>query len=512
MTARDLPEGWRRVHLVGIGGIAMSGLARLLVARGATVTGSDAVESRRLASLRALGIPITVGNGPDSFDASRLDGVELVVVAPAVPTDDPELAEARRRELRVLTRSAALAGLMAGHRGVAVAGSHGKTTVAMMLTAALQACGEDPTFAVGGDPGEAGSHTHAGSSELMVVEADEDVGAFWQLQPYGAVLTGVAAEHLDHYRTMPALAASFATFLRRVDPGGFLVACVDDTAGWALATAAADHADRWRRPGGPDGRPADAAAHSTTDGQGTAGAGRPWLTGYGFGPSADVRLVAEEISIAGTSAEVVVHGVRLGRLSLRVPGRHHLLDAAAALAAGIALGAPPAGLLAGLAEFAGVRRRFQPLGSAGGVRVVDDYANHPDRVAAAVEAARAAAGGGRVVVAFQPHLYSRTALLADRFGAALGSADAVVVMDVYGAGEQPEPGAGGARVAAATRAGAARAGAARVVYEPSWSAVPGVLMDLARPGDLVMTLGAGDVTQVGPELLRLLAERSALPG
>ncbi|ABW14456.1 UDP-N-acetylmuramate--alanine ligase [Parafrankia sp. EAN1pec] len=499
MTARDLPEGWRRVHLVGIGGIAMSGLARLLVARGATVSGSDAVESRRLASLRALGVPVTVGNGPDRFDASRLDGVELVVVAPAVPGDDLELAEARRRELRVLTRSAALAGLMAGHRGVAVAGSHGKTTVAMMLTAALQACGADPTFAVGGDPGEAGSHTHAGSSELMVVEADEDAGAFWQLQPYGAVLTGVAAEHLDHYRTMPALAASFATFLRRVDPGGFLVACVDDAAGWALATAAADHADRWRRAGA-------SASASAPDG------GRPWLTGYGFGPSADVRLVAEEISIAGTSAEVVVHGVRLGRLSLRVPGRHHLLDAAAALAAGIALGAPPAGLLAGLTEFAGVRRRFESLGSAGGVRVVDDYANHPDRVAAAVEAARAAAGGGRVVVAFQPHLYSRTALLADRFGAALGSADAVVVMDVYGAGEQPEPGAGGARVAAATRSGAARVGAARVVYEPSWSAVPGVLMDLARPGDLVMTLGAGDVTQVGPELLRLLAERSALPG
>ncbi len=425
----------------------MSGLARLLVARGATVSGSDAVESRRLASLRALGVPVTVGTGPRGFDAARLDGVELVVVAPAVPGDDPELVEARRRELRVLTRSAALAGLMAGHRGVAVAGSHGKTTVAMMLTAALQACGEDPTFAVGGDPGEAGSHTHAGGSELMVVEADEDAGAFWQLQPHGVVLTGVAAEHLDHYRTMPALAASFATFLRRVDPDGFLVACVDDAAGWALATAAAEHADRWRRAGGvgPGG-----------GGVGPDG-GRPWLTGYGFGPSADVRLVAEQISIAGTSAEVVVHGVRLGRLSLRVPGRHHLLDAAAALAAGIALGA----LLAGLAEFAGVRRRFESLGSAGGVRVVDDYANHPDRVAAAVEAARAAAGGGRVVVAFQPHLYSRTALLADRFGAALGSADAVVVMDVYGAGEQPEPGAGGARVAAATRAGAARAEAAR---------------------------------------------------
>ncbi|OAA28651.1 UDP-N-acetylmuramate--L-alanine ligase [Frankia sp. EI5c] len=491
MTARDLPEGWRRVHLVGIGGVAMSGLARLLVARGALVSGSDAVESRRLAPLRALGIPVTVGRDPAGADVGqRLDGVDLVVVAPAVRPDDPELAEARRRELRVLTRSAALAGLMQGHRGVAVAGSHGKTTVAMMLTAALQACGEDLTFAVGGDPGEAGSHTHAGSSDLMVVEADEDGGAFWQLQPHGAVLTGVAAEHLDWYRTTPALHASFATFLSRVDPDGFLVACVDDEAGWALATAAARSRPTRTGPGGGSG--------------GGPGGRSPWLTGYGFGPAADVRIVAAETSPAGTSAQIVVRGVRLGRLSLRVPGRHHLLDATAALATGLALGAAADGLLTGLASFAGVRRRFEPVGSAGGVRVVDDYANHPDRVAAAIATAREQAGGGRVVVAFQPHLYSRTALLAEQLGAAIRSADVVVVMDVYGGAEPPEPGAGGARVAAA-----ARGGHAQVVYEPSWSAVPGLLMDRARPGDLVLTLGAGDVTQIGPELLRLLAPSPA---
>ncbi|MCK9900477.1 UDP-N-acetylmuramate--L-alanine ligase [Parafrankia colletiae] len=486
MVARDLPDGWRRVHLVGIGGVAMSGLARLLVARGAVVSGSDAVESRQLATLRALGIPITVGRDPAAVDPARFDGVELVVVAPAVRLDDPQLAEARRRELRILTRSAALAGLMQGHRGVAVAGSHGKTTVAMMLTAALQAGGEDLTFAVGGDPGEAGSHTHAGSSDLMVVEAEEEGAAFWQLQPHGAVLTGVAPEHLDYYRTVPALRASFATFLHRIEPAGFLVACVDDEAGWALATAAARDA---------------AAALAPGDGA----AGRPsWLIGYGFGPSADVRLSAVEISPARTSAQVVAHGVPLGRMVLKVPGRHHLLDGAAALATGLALGARPEGLLTGLASFAGVRRRFEPLGSARGVRVVDDYANHPDRVAAAIATARALAGGGRVVVAFQPHLYTRTALLAEDFGAALRPADVVVVMDVYGGAQRPEPGAGGARVASA-----ARGGTAEVFYEPSWSAVPGVLLDRAAPGDLVLTLGAGDVTQIGPELLRLLAGRTS---
>ncbi|WP_091283567.1 UDP-N-acetylmuramate--L-alanine ligase [Parafrankia irregularis] len=495
--ARDLPEGWRRVHLVGIGGVAMSGLARLLVARGAVVSGSDAVESRQLAQLRALGVPVTVGRDPAGFDPGGLDGVDLVVVAPAVPAEDPELAEARRRELRILTRSAALAGLMQGHRGVAVAGSHGKTTVAMMLTAALQACGEDPTFAVGGDPGEAGSQTHAGSSDLMIVEADEDGGAFWQLQPHGAVLTGAADEHLDFYRTVPALRASFATFLHRVEPDGFLVACVDDEAAWSLATEAARQAARATEAAG-------AGLGAGTGGAGRSGGRGPWLTGYGFGPSADLRIVAAEVSTAGTSAEIIAHGVRLGRMSLRVPGRHHLLDAAAALATGLALGAPADGLLAGLASFAGVRRRFEPLGSAAGVRVVDDYANHPDRVTAAISTARALASGGRVVVAFQPHLYSRTALLAERLGEALRSADSVVVMDVYGAAQAPEPGAGGARVALAARGGQAEVG-----YEPSWSAVPGQLMDRARPGDVVLTLGAGDVTQIGPELLRLLTARAA---
>jgi UDP-N-acetylmuramate--alanine ligase len=471
VTVVPLPAEFHTVHLVGIGGAGMSGLARLLLRRGATVSGSDAKDSRRLAALRALGARVALGHDPSYVGDAR-----TLVFSGAIPDGNPEVVEARRRGLRVMPRAAALAGVMAGMRGVAVAGTHGKTTTTSMMTVALQACGLDPSFVIGGDLNEAGSNAHAGSGDIFVAEADESDGAFLYLAPFGAIVTNVEPEHLDHYRTSEAVTAAFERFAERLPAGGFLIACADDPGSARLAALAR------ARPGGPR------------------------VTTYGEAADADVRVDLPMVSWGRSACEIVARGRRLGDLTLRVPGRHNLVNAAGALAAGLALGLPPASLLAGLAGFTGVRRRFEPKGEVAGVRVVDDYANHPTKVATVLRTAREVADGGRVIVAFQPHQYSRTAAFAAELGAALGLADAVVVMDVFGGGEDPLPGVSGAAVAAAVPLpdGAA-------VYEPSWSAVAGRVISFASPGDLALTVGAGDVTLLGPELLRTLAEHESVP-
>ncbi len=472
VTAPALPDEFDRVHLVGIGGAGMSGLARLLMRRGASVSGSDARDTRRLAALRALGAVVTVGHDPDHLGDAR-----TLIVSQAIPDGNPEVEAARRRGLRVVSRSAALAALMRGTRGLAVAGTHGKTTTSLMVTVALQACGADPSFVIGSDINEAGSNAHAGTGEIFVAEADESDGGFLLLAPSGAIVTNVEADHLDYYQRPEDVEAAFARFVDGVDPNGFVVACADDP-GAALLVAALRERER-------DGGKA------------------PRVTTYGESVDAHVRVELPMVSAAGSTCEVVVRGRRLGELSLRVPGRHNLHNAAGAPAAGLELGLPAAGLLEGLAGFAGARRRFETKGTAGGIRVIDDYANHPTKVVSVLRAARDIVDGGNVVVAFQPHLYSRTAAFAAEFGAALGLADAVVVMDVFGAGEQQIPGVSGASVAAQVPLPAGR-----VVYEPSWSAAADQVAAFTRPGDLVLTVGAGDVTLLGGELLRVLAERA----
>jgi UDP-N-acetylmuramate--alanine ligase len=468
VTGSPLPAELRRVHLVGMGGAGMSGIARILLARGAQVSGSDAKDSRRLAGLRALGATVTIGHS-----AAAVGDVASLVVSGVIPPGNAELLEAHRRGINVISRTATLAKLMAGSRGLAVAGTHGKTTTTSMVTVALQSCGVDPSFTIGGDLNEAGSNAHAGSGRVFVAEADENKGAFLQLAPQGAVVANVEAEHLDHYRTAGAVTAAFEAFVTRIEAGGFVVLCADDVGAAALAAPA-------RRAG-------------------------VRVTTYGERADADLRLSGVRLSGRGSTAEIDLRGERLGTVSMQVPGRHNLLNAAAALAAGIELGLPDGCLRAGLATFTGVRRRFEPKGAVGGVRVVDDYANHPTKIRAVLDAARLAADGGRVIVAFQPHLYSRTGTFARQLGEALGLADAVVVMDVFGAAEEPLPGISGATVAATVPLPADL-----VVYEPSWSAAADRLAELARPGDLVLTIGAGDVTLLGPELLRVLDERSAL--
>jgi UDP-N-acetylmuramate--alanine ligase len=460
------------VHFVGIGGAGMSGIARIMLARGVPVSGSDAKDSATLADLRDRGATVYIGH-----DAANVGPQVLtVVVSTAIRVTNPELVEAGRRGLQVLRRAAALAAVMAGRRRVAVAGTHGKTSTTTMLTVAVQACGADPSYAIGGDLAGtgpyAGSNAHDGSGELFIAEADESDGSFLLLSPDAAVVTNVEADHLDQHGTAAAVAAIFERFAARVAPDGVLVSCADDPGAQRLAAVAAALPRRVRR--------------------------------YGEAAAADLRLVDIEVSATGTEYTAVLAGQPAGRVRLPVTGRHMALNSAAALLTGLELGLPFAGMVAGLAGYGGVRRRFELKGAAAGVRVYDDYAHHPTEVAAQLRAARTVAGTGRLVVGFQPHLYSRTAAFAAEFGTALGLADEVVVLDVFGAREDPLPGVTGELVAAAVPLPAGR-----VRFEPSRAAVAAALADRAGPGDLVVTMGAGDVTQLGPDVLALLTARAA---
>ena len=468
-----------RVHLIGIGGAGMSAVATLLVAHGVPVSGSDARGGPVLDSLRAIGVDAVEGH-----DAQHVDEVDTVVVSSAIRASNVELTRASERGVRILHRSEALAVLMHGRRTVAVAGAHGKSTTSAMIAVALAHAGLDPSFAIGatvpGVPGAIGG-ARAGRGDVLVAEADESDGSFLNYSPEIAVVTNVEPDHLDNYGDAAAFESAFLAFAHRVPPTGWLVACADDDGAWRLAETA-------RREG------------------------RQVLT-YGFARDADTRLHGFETrpgpdprTVLGLGTDIPVLAERVGtrleqHLELAVPGEHNALNAAAAWSVCRLLGVSSEAAAAGLAAFRGTGRRFDERGIVGGVRVVDDYAHHPTEVAALLRAARSVASGGRVLVLFQPHLYSRTRIFAAEFARALQLADAVVVTDVYAAREDPQPGVTGALITDRIPADvgamfvADRAEAARAVA------------GLARPGDLVLTVGAGDVTELGPAILALLRER-----
>ncbi len=453
-----------RVHLVGIGGAGMSGIARILLARGAQVSGSDAKDSRTVLALRAQGAAIAVGHAGANLDQLP-GGPTAVVVSTAIREDNPELVEARARGTVVLRRAEALAALMLDHRVACVAGTHGKTSTTSMLTVALQHCRMDPSFAIGGDLNESGANAHQGTGGVFVAEADESDGSFLHFSPSVAVVTNVEADHLDHHGTVEAYVAVFDSFLERIQADGVLIACADDAGSAALAERAAKLGIRVRTYG------------RTATGPGS------------------VRLVDYRPADSGGVARVELDG-EVVDVRVAVPGEHMAGNAIAALVAALELGADREGVLVGLAAFGGVRRRFEFKGQARGVRVYDDYAHHPTEVAAQIAAARPVAGSGKLVVVFQPHLYSRTRLFAEEFAAALSTADAVVVLDVYGAREEPEPGVTGALVS-----GLVSLDVGKVVYEPSFDRVPALVAGMVGEGDLVVTMGAGDVTMLGPEIV-----------
>jgi UDP-N-acetylmuramate--alanine ligase len=464
--------GLGRVHFTGIGGAGMSGIARIMIARGVAVSGSDSAGSDLLTALAALGADVHVGH-----EAANLAGADTVVVSSAIRPDNPELAAARARGLRVLHRAAALASVMLGRRGVAVAGTHGKTTTTSMITTALRRGGADPGYVIGGILTETGLGAEDGSGEVFVAEADESDGSFLMLAPEVAVVTCVEADHLDNYASLAEIEDAFAAFTRRIVPGGALVACADDPGARSLAEAAAPLPVRVRT--------------------------------YGQADDADYRVTLVTPRGMSVGLEVAAPGgAPPARLEVGVPGRHNALNAAAAYAAVLELGLPsvPAGqAVSGLAAYRGARRRMEPRGEAGGVTVLDSYAHHPTELAADLRAARDIRPGGRVIAVFQPHLFSRTRIFAGQFGAALGLADEVFVLDVYAAREDPEPGVTGELVARAVPGG-------RAVFLPDRAAVPEAVADIARPGDLVLTMGAGDVTALGPLIVAALLARAGAPG
>jgi UDP-N-acetylmuramate--alanine ligase len=448
----------------------MSGIARILADRGFAVSGSDARDSPMLAGLAGRGVRTAVGH--DAANLSLIPGgPTAVVVSTAVRPDNPEVVAARAAGIAVVRRADALAALMTDRRSVCVAGTHGKTSTTSMLTVALQHAGLDPSFAIGGELTGSGLGAHHGQGDVFVAEADESDGSFLSFSPHGAIVTNIEPDHLDHHGTAEAYTAVFDQFIDRIEPGGFLVICADDPGSAALAARV-----RLRR-----------------------------LVTYGRAADAVVRLAFDPASDPATGEPVVTlaDGTAVP-LRLTVPGDHMLLNAVAALAAGVELGVDADLLAAGLAGYTGVRRRFELKGVAGGVTVYDDYAHHPTEVAAQLAAARGVVpADGRLVVVFQPHLYSRTATFATEFGAALGTADLVVVLDIYGAREDPRPGVTGELITAAVPAGP------DVRYHPERSTAARFVAEIVRAGDLVITMGAGDVTAIGPQLLTLLADPTA---
>jgi UDP-N-acetylmuramate--alanine ligase len=465
-----------KVHFLGIGGAGMSGIAHIMLARGIRVSGSDAQPSAALDELAARGAEVHVGHA-----AANLGDADTLVVSTAIRASNPELIAAVAGGLRVLHRAAALASVMLGRRGVAVAGTHGKTTTTSMLTTVLRHCGADPGYAIGGVLTETGLGAAWGSGDMFVAEADESDRSFLLLSPQAAVITNIEADHLDNYASLAEIQDTFAAFARRISPGGLLVICADDPGARALIPAVAGLPIRLRSYGassGVDYQVSDVRPDGMRVGL-TVTAGRPVPGQPAFDQPAPEEPAARRIELA-------------------VPGRHNALNAAAAYTAAVELGFDPARAAEGLAAYQGARRRLEPKGEAGGVLVLDSYAHHPTELAADLRAAREIAAGGRVIAVFQPHLYSRTRIFTAEFGAALGLADQAFVLEVYAAREDPEPGVTGQLIADAVPLGQAR-------FVPRAADAPQAVAEEAKPGDVVLTMGAGDVTTLGDPILAALS-------
>jgi len=453
-------------HFIGIGGAGVSGLARVLHDRGFIVTGSDLKASRYATSLEQAGIRVHIGHA-----AANIGDPEVVVISSAIPESNPELTAARERGIPVWQRARMLAHLAGDDVALTVAGTHGKTTTSSMLATVLDTMGLDPTFLIGGELNDMGSNARCGRGGYYVVEADESDGSFLHMNPTVSVITNMESDHLDHYGSFEAIVDTFAEFIGRTAPAGAVVVCGDDE---GLARLAREHS------------PASVIT-------------------YGACAEADVRY--SDVRRAGTGHAFSVcfpDGTRVSA-TVTVPGIHNVSNATGVLAAVYSLGADVSAAAAALGRFSGVRRRFERVGEIDGVTVVDDYAHHPTEVRATLAGAREA-GFGRIWVVFQPHRYSRTAALGADFGAAFSDADRVVLMDVYSAGEAPIPGVSGKTVLDALLWAEPRAQAA---YFPHRGDIEGYLATRVRPGDLVMTMGAGDVTTMGPEIVRGLKERAA---
>ena len=449
----------KRVHFIGIGGAGMSGLARISLSHGITVSGSDAKDSSVVKALQALGATIATAHA-----ASNVDGADLVVYSTAISSSNAELMRAQELKLSTLTRAAALSILMSESKSIAVAGTHGKTTTSSMMAVALQACGADPSFAIGGTITASGSNAHRGTGEIFVAEADESDGSFIEYHPYAAIVTNVEHDHVDFFATPEDVAQAFKDFAATINKDGFLTYCADDQGAKALASTVKTCA----------------------------------LISYGIDESCDLRLDSIELEAMGSRARAIWRGKVVGFIELQVPGHHNLLNAAAVLATGLNLGFPAPELLTGLAVFGGTGRRFELKGTVHGIRVIDDYGHHPTEIDVTLKAARRFAGDGRLIVIFQPHRYSRTKAFSAQFAKALDMADRAIVLEVYAASEKPIAGVTSRLITDAMSHGE---------YIPNFIEVTDSVIDSAEPQDVIITLGAGDVSSLAPIIVDGLSRR-----
>ena len=439
----------------------MSGLARIALSDGIAVSGSDAKDSSVLTALRALGADVFT-----SHEAAHVQGADVVIYSTAISASNPEMAYAVERSIPILTRAQALAALMSGSKSIAVAGTHGKTTTSSMLTVALQACGVDPSFAIGGTLTASGSNAHRGTGDFFVAEADESDGSFVEYRPLAAIVTNIEHDHVDFFHTPEAVTEVFENFAATISPQGFLIYCADDAGATRLGTSA--------------------------------------LTctpiSYGESESADLRIDQIELKAMGSSARVMWRGRAVGHLELQVPGHHNLLNAASCLAMGLTLELPIHQLLEGLHNFRGAGRRFELKATEHGIRIIDDYGHHPTEITVTLQAARRYAGDGRVLVIFQPHRYSRTQAFLDDFAVSLDLADDVTLLEIYAASEKPIHGVSSSLIAEKMSHG---------YFIPNFALASERVIEMARPGDVIITLGAGDVNSLAPIIAEGLQRRFA---
>ncbi|CAB4817976.1 unannotated protein [freshwater metagenome] len=452
-----------KIHFIGVGGAGMSGIARIMLAKGFSISGSDKSESAMLTSLKALGAEIFIGHA-----SQNLGDAQMVIISSAINESNSELLAAKAKGLPIIARATALAWLMSESTSVAIAGTHGKTTTTAMLTVALQSAGLDPSFAIGGTINTAGTNAHSGTGKIFVAEADESDGSFLAYKPTGAIITNIELDHVDHFPNEDAVFEVFEQFVSSIKQGGFLVACGDDAGVNNLLK-------RIKR----------------TDLQ---------IYLYGKGSSNDFRIDKIHLAPKGSSSVVSSTGRKVGDLNLAVAGEHNLLNGLAAFAAASALGAAETKVLDGLASFTGTKRRFELKGEVGGVKVIDDYGHHPTEVNVTLTTAKNLAQAGRVIVIFQPHRYSRTAAFATQFSTSLALADFTYLLEVYAASEKPLPGVSSLLIAKAMNP-------LQVKFEPSMIEVVNEVVAMAKSGDVILTLGAGDVSSLGEPILQALANR-----
>ena len=454
----------KNVHFVGIGGAGMSGIARIMLAQGIRVSGSDLKEGAALGSLADLGARIFIGH-----EATHVAGADLVVVSGAINNKNPELQRAQADGIPVISRAEALALVMKGKHSVAVAGTHGKTTTTSMLTVALQSAGVDPSFSIGGMINSSGVNAHLGSGDIFVAEADESDGSFVVYHPLGAIITNLELDHVDHFSDIEALYTVFLEFVGTIAAGGFLVACIDDAGVRELITR---------------------ITRSDIS-----------IITYGVA-EADYEISRIHLASDKSFARVSKNGRLLPELELVIPGEHNIRNSVAALAAGVALGIDPAEMIAGLAKYTGSRRRFEHKGVVNGIEVIDDYGHHPTEVRVVLETAKRYAPTGKVRVIFQPHRFSRTQAFAHEFAQSLDLADEVYVLEIYPASEAPIPGVSSLLI---TRDMSPE----KAHYQPSMVAAVASIVERSQPGDLVITLGAGDVSSLAPVIVQELEEKNS---